>query len=169
MSISMYHPSVRIFERQLGNLSHVLAKGAAHAEATGMDPAELLEARLAPDMHPLTRQVQIASDSAKGCVGRLGGMPIPSFADEEKSFPELQERIGKTVAFISTVPAEQIAESDERQIVLKVGQRELNFVGREYLLHFVLPNFFFHLTMTYAILRHKGVALGKMDFLGAVS
>jgi hypothetical protein len=164
----MYQASVPVLTRQLGTLSSLLDKGVAHASAAGIDPSDLLSTRLAPDMHPLTRQVQIASDGAKGGVARLAGIDVPSFPDEETSFPELRERIAKTIAFVESVPADLIDGSEERRITLKAGPREFEFRGQDFLLRFVLPNFFFHVTTAYAILRHRGVQIGKLDYLGAI-
>ncbi|MDH0896747.1 MULTISPECIES: DUF1993 domain-containing protein [unclassified Pseudomonas] len=166
MSLSLYQASVPQFVRMFGNLSAILDKAAAHAEARKIDPAVLLDARLAPDMHPLTRQVQIASDAAKGCAARLAGVEVPSFADTESSFAELQARIGRTLEFIGSLTPEQIDSGEGREIVLKVPGSELRFSGPDYLLHFVLPNFYFHVTTAYAILRHNGLEIGKMDYLG---
>lgn len=168
MSLSMYQASVPVFIRGLSNLSAILEKAAAHAEEKKIDPAIFINSRLAPDMFALARQIQIATDSVKGCVARLAGLEVPSFPDTENTFPELQERIAKTIAFIETVTAEQIDGSEERNITLKVAGKELNFLGQPYVLYFVLPNFYFHITAAYAILRHNGVPIGKMDFLGSV-
>lgn len=166
MSLSLYQASVPVFVRMFGNLSTILDKAAAYAEARKIDPVVLLNARLAPDMHPLTRQIQIASDAAKGCAARLAGLDVPSYADNEASFAELKARIDKTLAFIQSVPPEQIAAGAGREILLKMPSGELRFSAEDYLLHFVLPNFFFHLTTAYAILRHNGLDIGKMDYLG---
>jgi hypothetical protein len=168
MTLSMYQASIPVFVRTLENLAHVLAKGAAHAESAKLDPATLINAHLATDMYPLARQVQIASDAAKGCAARLAGIDVPSYADTETTFPELQARIAKTLNFIKSVDATKIDGSEDRAITLKVGGKELNFLGQPYLLGFVLPNLFFHVTIAYAILRHHGVPLGKMDFLGTM-
>ncbi|BBH11269.1 DUF1993 domain-containing protein [Chromobacterium haemolyticum] len=168
MSVSMYQASVPALIRGLNNLSAILDKAAADAAARNIAPEVLLNARLAPDMFALTRQVQIASDSAKGCVARLAGVEVPSYADDEASFADLQQRIAKTVAFLQGFNAAQIDGSEAREVVLKVRGDEIRFSGQNYLLDFVLPNFYFHLTATYAILRHNGVALGKMDYLGGV-
>lgn len=168
MSLSMYQASVPVFIRGLSNLSAILEKAAAHAEEKKIDPAIFINSRLAPDMFALARQIQIATDSVKGCAARLAALEVPSFPDTENTFPELQERIAKTIAFIETVTAEQIDGSEERNIALKVGGKELNFLGQPYLLYFVLPNFYFHITAAYAILRHNGVPVGKMDFLGSI-
>ncbi|MCS3806935.1 hypothetical protein HNO92_004666 [Chromobacterium alkanivorans] len=168
MSVSMYQASVPALIRGLNNLSAILDKAAADAAARNIAPDVLLNARLAPDMFALTRQVQIASDSAKGCVARLAGVEVPSYADDEASFADLQQRIAKTVAFLQGFNAAQIDGSEAREVVLKVRGDEIRFSGQSYLLGFVLPNFYFHLTAAYAILRHNGVALGKMDYLGGV-
>ncbi|MCP1293042.1 MULTISPECIES: DUF1993 family protein [Chromobacterium] len=168
MSVSMYQASVPALIRGLNNLSAILDKAAADAAARNIAPDVLLNARLAPDMFALTRQVQIASDSAKGCAARLAGVDVPSYADDEASFADLQQRIAKTVAFLQGFNAAQIDGSETREVVLKVRGDEIRFSGQNYLLGFVLPNFYFHLTAAYAILRHNGVALGKMDYLGGV-
>jgi hypothetical protein len=168
MSLSMYQASVPVFARQLGTLGKVLEKGAAYAAENAIDPTELLEARLNPDMFALTRQVQIATDTVKGAMARLAGVGIPSFPDTETSFPDLQARIEKTLAFVKSFTAAQIDGTEDKSIVLKAGGKEIPFTGQTYLLHFVLPNFFFHVTTAYAILRHKNVPLGKMDYLGAI-
>jgi hypothetical protein len=162
----MYSASIPVLVRMLGNLSAILDKAAAHAEAKKIDPQVFLSARLAPDMFALTRQVQIAGDMAKGCAARLAGLEVPSYEDSETSFPELKERIAKTVAFMQSIRPEQLDGSDERTIVLKMRSGELTFNGHDYLLGFVLPNFYFHVTTAYDILRHNGVEIGKMDFLG---
>lgn len=168
MSVSMYQASVPVLIRGLNNLSAILDKAAADAAARNIAPDVLLNARLAPDMFALTRQVQIASDSAKGCAARLAGVEVPSYADDEASFADLQQRIAKTVTFLQGFNAAQIDGSEAREVVLKVRGDEIRFSGQNYLLGFVLPNFYFHLTAAYAILRHNGVALGKMDYLGGV-
>lgn len=166
MSLSMYDASLPLFIRMLGNLSAILHKAEAYAAERKIEPGVLLNARLAPDMYPLVRQVQIASDGVKGCAARLAGIDIPSYADSESSFAELQARIAKTQAFLGSVTAAQLEGSEGKSITLNFPGTELKFTGQEYLLHFVLPNFYFHLTTAYAILRHNGVDIGKMDFLG---
>lgn len=168
MSLSMYQASIPVFVRMFGNLAAILDKAAVYAEAKKIDPAVLLNARLAPDMHPLTRQVQIASDAAKGCAARLAGVEIPGFVDTESSFAELQARIQKTLDFIQGFSPAQIDGSEEREVVMRFPGAEMKFSGQDYLLHFVLPNFYFHLTTAYAILRHNGLEIGKMDYLGPV-
>jgi len=170
MSISMFHASVPVFQRHLEALDKILDKAAAYAEARRIEPQTLLAARLYPDMFTMTRQVQIATDHAKGAPARLAGLPVPSFPDTETSFPELEARIGRTLDFIGSLTAEQIDGSEEKEVRLRVGPpdraRELVFRGEDYLLHFALPNFFFHATTAYAILRHNGLDIGKRDFMG---
>lgn len=166
MTISMYQASVPVFIRMMRNLKNLLEKGAAHAEAKKFDASVLVNARLAPDMFALARQVQIVSDNAKGCAARLAGVDIPKYEDTEKTFPELIERLEKTITFLKTFKPEQIDGSEEKAIQLKTPRGDLNFSGQSYLLHFVLPNLYFHVTTTYNILRHNGVDIGKMDFLG---
>ena len=166
MSISMYQASVPTLIQALKALSGVLDKGAKHAEAKGIDPAVLLGSRLYPDMFPLTRQVQIASDNAKGPAARLAGMEPPKFDDNEASFADLQARITKTIDFLQTLKPAQIDGSEDRQIVLQMRAGPLEFKGQAYLLHFAMPNFYFHCATVYAILRHNGVEVGKKDFLG---
>jgi uncharacterized protein len=166
MSLTMYQASIPVFVRMLGNLSTILDKAAAHAEAKKIDPAIFVNARLVPDMYPLSRQVQIATDIVKGCAARLAGIEVPRYEDNETTFAELQARIVKTKTFLQSVSASQIDGSEDRKITLKFGSRELSFLGQAYLLYFVLPNFHFHLTTTYAILRHNGVEIGKKDYTG---
>ena len=166
MSLSMYQASIPVFIRMLGNLSNILDKASAHAEARKIDPAIFVNGRLSPDMFPLSRQVQIATDVVKGCAARLGGIEVPSYEDNETTFAELQARIAKTVAFIQSVSASQVDGSEEREITLKFGSKEAHFLGQAYLLDFVIPNVHFHLTTTYAILRHNGVEIGKRDYIG---
>lgn len=168
MSLSMYQASIPVFIRGLGNLSAILAKAATHAEAKQIESSVFINARLAPDMYPLSRQVQIASDVAKGCAARLAGIEVPSYEDNETTFPELQARIAKTVAFLQSVSPSQIDGSEQRPISLKLRGNEVSFFGQPYLLGFVLPNFYFHLTTTYAILRHNGLEIGKQDFIGGI-
>jgi uncharacterized protein len=168
MTITMYQASVPVFERMLKALDGVLDKAAAYAAERKIDPTVLLSARLYPDMFALTRQVQIATDHAKGAPARLAGVAVPSFADTEATFPDLKARIAKTLEFIATIKPAQIDGSEARDISLKAGPRELKFKGQDYLLFFALPNFYFHVTTAFAILRHNGVPIGKLDFLGAV-
>lgn len=166
MSLSMYQASIPVFVRQLNNLSTILGLAAADAEARKIEPGVLLNARLAPDMFPLVRQVQIACDSAKGGVALLAGVEAPSHADDETSFAELQARIAKTLEFLQAVSSAQLDGSEARSVVLKRRDKETQFLGQAFLLDHVLPNFYFHYSTAYAILRHNGVAIGKRDFLG---
>jgi uncharacterized protein len=166
MSIDMYQASIPVFVKMLGNLSAILDKATLHVEARNIDPSALINYRLAPDMYPLSKQVQIATDMAKGCAARLAGLEVPSYEDNEKTFADLQARIAKTVAFIQTVTPEQINGKENFAISLKIRGTEKNFIGLPYLLNFALPNLYFHITTTYAILRHNGVELGKLDYLG---
>ena len=166
MAISMYQASAPAFDKMLGNLGAILGKAATWAEGRKIDPAVLLTARLAPDMFPLTRQVQIACDFAKGTCARLAGVEPPKYEDNEASFADLQARIARTRQYVSTLKAAQIDGSEERPIKFKAGSRELDFKGQAYLTAFALPNFFFHYTMAYAILRHNGLELTKPDFIG---
>ncbi len=167
MSLSMYQASVPTFIRGLNNLSAILAKASAYAtEASKIDPATLVNARLYPNMFPLSRQVQIASDVVKGGAARLAGVEIPSFPDTETTFDELQARIKKTITFLETIKPAQVDGTEDKNIVLKVGGNEMTFTGQAYLLTFVIPNLYFHVTTAYAILRHNGLDIGKGDFLG---
>jgi len=168
MSLSMYQASIPVFLRMLGNLSAILDKAAAHAEAKKINETVFITARLAPDMLALSNQIQIASDSAKGCAARLAGIEVPSYADTETTFPELKARIEKTVAFLKSIKPEQIDGSEERNINIKQRTRELNLPGQSFLLHYAMPNFYFHVTTTYDILRHNGVEVGKTDYLGSL-
>jgi hypothetical protein len=166
MSISMYSASVPVFTKTLGNMLRWLDKAKAHAEARKFDPTVYLTLRLYPDMLPLPSQIRIAGDSAKGCAARLAGRDAPAFEDNETTLDELRERISKTLAYLETVGPKDIDGSEERDIVIPRGNREpRRFKGEYYLKHFVLPNFFFHATTLYALLRHNGVELGKADFL----
>jgi hypothetical protein len=166
MSLSMYQASVPTILHFLDNLSAIIDKAAAHCEARKIEPSVMITARLYPDMFPMVRQVQIATDQAKGMAARLAGIDIPSFPDEEASFDDLRARIAKTVEFVKSVPPSRIDGSEDKEIVLTVGGVERKFKGRDYLFNFVLPNFYFHTTTAYGILRHNGVEIGKKDFLG---
>lgn len=168
MTISMYQSSVPAFIRGLNNLAAILAKAATYAEIKKIEPEVLINARLAPDMFPLVRQVQISSDMVKGCAARLAGIDVPSFPDTEKTFAELQERIAKTVDFLQTVHAGQIDGSEERKVTLKLRGKDVEFHGQNYLLNFVLPSFYFHTSVAYSILRHNGLDIGKMDYIGGI-
>lgn len=168
MSLSLHAMSLVPIIRGLGNLNGLLDKAVAHADARKIDPAALLSARLFPDMYPLTRQVQLASDFAKGCGARLAGVESPAMPDTESTFDELKARIGKTLAFLETLIPERIDGPAEREIVLTLSFATLRFTAESYVTSWVLPNFYFHLTTAYNVLRHNGVELGKTDFLGKV-
>jgi len=165
MAISMYTASVPVFIKTLSNMLPWLDKAEAHAKARGFDAAVYMTLRLAPDMLPLPAQLRIAADAAKGCAARLAGQPIPVFEDNETTLEQLRERIRKTLAFLRSVPASAIDGSEAREIVVTTRQREFRFEGEFYLKHWALPNFFFHATALYALLRHNGVELGKADYL----
>jgi len=167
MNISMYEASVPVFVRYLGNLKAILVKAMAHAEARKIDPAVLIGSRLFPNMLPLSRQVQLASDMAKSAPSRLVGTEPPKFEDTESTFPQLLERIDKTVAHLKSFQAGQFEASEERAITVKTARGPLEQKGLPYLTQFVLPNFLFHVTTAYDILRHNGVELSKADYLGA--
>jgi hypothetical protein len=161
----MYEISVPSFEKHLLALDAILDKAAAYATARKIDPAVLLNSRLYPDMFNLTRQVQAACDFAKSATARLGGVPVPSTPDTESTIMELKRRIAETLAFMQTIKPEQMAGSENRTYSLKVGPNDMTFTGRDYLLHFALPNFYFHCTTAYGILRHNGLEIGKRDFM----
>ena len=173
MSLSMYQASVPVILQMLGSLDAILDKAVEQAEARKIKLDVLANYRLAPDMNSLVQQIQTVSDQAKGVVARLSGVAVPSFADDEKSFADMKERIAKTVAFVKSVSADKINGSEDKEIVLKLGpvgpnQMVLNFTGAQYLLHFFMPNFFFHVTTAYDILRHAGIQIGKRDFIGSL-
>jgi uncharacterized protein len=169
VSNAMYDHSIPVFAKMLGNLSTILDKAAKHCEARKIDPNALLGARLFPDMFPLTRQVQIAADQAKGCAARLAGLEVPKYEDTEKTFDELKARIAKTLAFVNGVKADQLANSAGRDVTLPLRGNPVTFKGEWYLKHFVMPNFYFHVTTAYDILRHNGVELAKGDFIGGMN
>lgn len=166
MSLSMHTSSIPAFIRSLNNLSAILQKGADHAAEHEIDPTILVTARLFPDMFPLSRQVQIACDVCKGAASRIGGVEAPSHEDNEASFEELQERIAKTIEFLESVPVEAIDGTEDKHVKFQAGSIEIDFTGATYLSMWALPNLYFHVTTTYNILRHNGVALGKIDFVG---
>ena len=168
MQISMYRASVPVFARALRNLIAILKKGDAHATARKIDAIVLLNYRLAPDMFALTRQVQIATDMAKGCVSRLAGVEIPSYEDKEASFGELMARIEKCIAYLESFKPGQIDGTEDKTIVLQRPTGDVSYPGLQYLLEYVTPNVYFHCASTYAILRHCGVDVGKKDFIGAL-
>ena len=167
MTISMYQASAPRFARMLRNLSAILTTAQAHCEAKKLDPAALTTCRLFPDMFPLTRQVQIACDQAKGAMARLAGVEPPKHEDTEQTFPELQARIAKVLDYVESMKAAQIDGSETREVVLKMRAGELRLKGLDYLFSHAYPNFYFHVTTTYNILRHNGVELGKKDFVGS--
>jgi hypothetical protein len=168
VSDPMFDHSIPVFTKMLGNLSAILDKAAKHCEARKIDPAALLGARLYPDMFPLTRQVQVATDQAKGGAARLAGVEVPKYEDTETSFDALKARIAKTIAFIKGIAPGQLAGSAARDITLPLGPTSVTFKGEWFLKHFVLPNLYFHVTTAYDILRHNGVEVGKRDFIGSL-
>ena len=167
MSLSMHSASIPYFVRALNNLSAILEKGAAHAKEKDIDPSILVTDRLFPDMFPLSRQVQIACDVSKGAAARISGIEAPSHEDNESSFEELIARINKTIEFLNSLPTDKINGTEEKEIKFQAGPYELDFTGATYLSMWALPNIYFHVTTTYNILRHNGVALGKIDYVGA--
>jgi uncharacterized protein len=166
MPISMYHASAPRFANTLKNLSAMLDKAQAHCDAKKIDPLVLIGARLYPDMFAFARQVQVACDTAKGALARLAAVEIPKYEDSEKTFEELKARIAKTVAFIETFKPAQVDGTEDKELVIKLGPREVQWKGMQYLLGFALPNFYFHAATAYDILRHNGVELVKRDFIG---
>ncbi|MFT5703856.1 MAG: hypothetical protein ACI9TO_001235 [Rickettsiales bacterium] len=166
MTISLYQASIPVFVHNLNNLSSILKKGAEFAEFKKIDPAVLINSRLAPDMLPLFRQVQIASDAVTAVAARLAEIEVPKSADTEISFDDLQDRISKTIAFLQTIKPEQIDGKEELKISYIQRNKEKNFIGLPYLFNWGLPNLFFHISVTYSILRHNGVEIGKKDYLG---
>ncbi len=166
MSFSIYEATLPPMTHFFEALSKILDKAMEQAKERDMPLSELLEARLAPDMHPFPRQIQIASDVAKLAAARLTGTDVPSFPDTESTFPELQERIRKTIDFIKSVPQEKFEGAEDRTVTLKFPQGEMAFPGRVFVSNFVLPNFYFHVTTAYDLLRHKGIQIGKMDYMG---
>lgn len=169
MSISLYQASVPVFLRAFENLSAILEKGVEHANDAKLDPSALTEGRLFENMYPLPGQIQRASDTAKGFVARVAGIDSPKYEDNEKTFADMQARIQKTVEFIKSVKPEQIDGGIDREVSIFSGSRgEMKFKGRDYLLNYALPNFFFHVVTAYDILRHKGVPLTKKNYLGSM-
>jgi len=166
MAYTIYEASVPVMIRALGNLSKILDKAAAQAKAEDKPLTGLIDGKLAEDMRTLPFQIQSASDAAKYTATRLGGIEAPKMEDTETTFPELIARLAKTIDFLKSVKPEQLAGGEDREVVLKFPNGEMKFTGRDYLAKFALPNFFFHVTTAYAILRHKGIGIGKMDFLG---
>lgn len=168
MPLSMHQASVPLMLQMLASISAVLDKAAQHCEARKIDPSVVVNYRLAPDMHPLSRQIQIMTDQAKGAVARLSGIEPPAFADTETTFDELKARIARTVAFVKSATPAEIDGSEDREVVLKIGPTEMKLKGSQYFFHFFLPNFYFHATTAYDILRHAGVEIGKRDFIGSI-
>lgn len=168
MAISLYDFSIPVLTRGLTNLSAILDKAASHAAAKKFDPIVLAQARLYPDMHPLARQVQIACDTAKGAAARLAAVDVPKHEDTEVTLEDLKQRIAKTLDFLKTVSAEQVKSAENRSIEIKFPSGAWKFTAIAYLTDFVLPNFYFHESMVYALLRNNGVEIGKGDFLGAI-
>jgi uncharacterized protein len=166
MTLSMYKASVPVLQSTLQALDKILDKAEAHAAAKKIDPSVLFGARLYPDMLPFWRQVTIACDFAKGTGARLAGVDVPKFEDTEKTLPELKARIAKTLDFLKTLKSDAIEGSAAREITMTVGGNPMTFTGESYLLGFAMPNFYFHATTAYAILRHNGIEIGKGDFLG---
>lgn len=167
MAYSIYEASVVPMTRSLTALAKILDKAVAQAKAEDKPLSDLLDAKLAADMRPFPFQIQSASDAAKGCAARLAGIDAPSMPDTETTFAELSARIQKTIDFLNSVKPAQLAGAEDREIVLKFPNGEFKFTGRDYVAGFALPNFYFHVTTAYALLRHKGINIGKMDFLGA--
>ncbi|MGE0151707.1 MAG: DUF1993 family protein [Reyranellaceae bacterium] len=166
MSFTIYQASAPVFARALTNLAAIFDKAAAHAEAKKIDQSVFMQARLAPDMFALPRQVQVASDTARRSMARLAGTEAPAMEDKEASFADLKARCLNSAEYVKSFLPAQIEGSEERAIAMKMGGKEISFTGRDYLFGFALPNFYFHVTTAYAILRHNGVEIGKMDFLG---
>jgi len=166
MQISMYQASAPRFVNTLKNLSAILDKAQAHADAKKIEPRVLTAARLYPDMFPMSRQVQSACDTAKGAVARLAGVEVPVHEDTEQTFEELKARIARTITFIETIQPAQVDGSEDKEVVLKFRSGEMKFRGMQYLLGHALPNFYFHVTTAYDILRHNGVEVGKRDYIG---
>jgi hypothetical protein len=166
MSLSLHEASIGLMVPMLKNLSNLLEKGAQHVAEKGGDPQTLIESRLAPDMLPFKAQIFIATDTAKGCAARLAGVEVPSFPDIETTIPELRARIDKTVAFLESVDAGAVSAADDKPVQLKFPNATLDFTGKSYVTSFALPNFYFHVTTAYALLRSYGVSIGKRDYLG---
>ena len=166
MTLSMYQASVPRFINALNNLSAILDKAQAHVDAKKLDEATLTSFRLFPDMLPMARQILIATDTAKGLAARLAGVDIPVYEDTEKTLGELKVRIAKTVAYLQTFRPEQIDGTEDKEIVIKRGDKETRYTGMQFLLGHAVPNVYFHITTAYNILRHNGVEIGKRDYLG---
>ncbi len=169
MTISIFDQTVSALSRMLLNLDHIVAKAGEYAREKNIDPAVLIQARLYPDMLPFVAQVRIATDTAKGAAARLSGTELPKWADDEVTLEDVRARIRKALDYLSTFKPQQFEGAEDRQIEMKLPNRKLSFSGREYILGFVLPNFYFHVTTAYNILRHNGLAIGKSDYLGGTS
>ncbi len=167
MPFTMHDVAVPAVLQILNSISAILGKAGSHCEEKKLDPSVLVNYRLAADMFPLSRQIQIMTDQAKGMMARLAGVEIPAYADTEATLPELQARIAKTIDFVKSFSADQIAGTEDKEITLKIAGAEIKMPGRQYLINFVLPNFYFHASTAYDILRHAGLPVGKRDFLGA--
>ncbi len=168
MAVAMHQSSAQVYTHNLKNLAAILKTAAKDAKNRGIDPSVMLNARLAPDMAPLTSQIQMLTDNAKGCCARLAGVTPPVFKDNETTFAELQDRIKRTLTFIRTLKANQFIDAESREVVMTIPIGELKFNGTDYLNGWALPNFYFHYTTAYNIMRSNGVSLGKIDFLGTV-
>lgn len=168
MSLSMYSASKPAFGQMLKTLSHILKKAEEHCEAKKIDPSVLMNARLYPDMAPLTRQIQIATDQVKGSLSRIAGKEPPVWPDEEKTFADLQARVKKAQDFLAAVKPEEIDGTEDKDIKLKLGPQEMTFKAEPFLINFSLPNVYFHVVTAYDILRHNGVEIGKRDFIGSI-
>lgn len=166
MAISMYQASVPQFVKMLTNLSNILKKGEEFADTKGIDSAALVEGCLAPDMFPLSKQVQIACDQVKNGMARLAGVEPPKFEDNETTFAQLQDRIAKTITFANSLKPAQVDGTEAKEIKFSIKEWSFEFVGEQYLLTWIMPNFYFHVTTAYDILRHNGVEIGKSDYLG---
>jgi hypothetical protein len=164
----MHQSSVPLMLQMFASLSAVLDKAEAYCAERKIEPSVMLSYRLAPDMHPLTRQVQMVTDQAKGAMSRLAGVEIPSFPDTETTFAELKARIAKTVDYVKSFKPEQINGAEDRDVVLKLGSTEMTLKGSQYFFHFFLANFYFHTSTAYDIIRHAGVPVGKRDFIGSI-
>jgi len=166
MAMSMYQASIPQLTKMLNNLANILKKGEEFAKAKNMDSAVLVGGRLAPDMFPLAKQVQIACDQVKNGMARLAGVEPPKFDDQESTFAELQERIAKTLTFANSIKPEQVDGTEAKEIKFSIKEWNFEFVGEQYLLTWIIPNFYFHIATAYNILRHNGVEIGKSDYLG---
>lgn len=165
MSISMYEASIPHFIRMLGNLSSILDKAGVHAETKNIDESVFINARLAPDMYPLSQQIQIATYMAKACAARLAGLEVPGYEDNETTFADFKALIAKTISFLQVIDSEQIDNSYDQTITIKMNDKAVVYTGQVYLLDVIIPHFYFHVTTAYAILRHQGVELGKKDYI----